>query len=144
MSVLHACTKNPSQLLVAVATDDELTLSSHAGRAKHWDIYTISRDNAQSKFLWSIALNSSGTLHEWHVSDDGNRHPLHQVDYAIAGSAGDGVRNKLALRNTELITTNEADVQSILRYFIEGQKPPSNHAHEQICLDPEHRAARSA
>ncbi|MGF1522194.1 MAG: NifB/NifX family molybdenum-iron cluster-binding protein [Leptolyngbyaceae cyanobacterium] len=108
--------------LIAVAVTSDGTIAAHAGRALQWQVYTVS-DEADPCFVWALDLNRSGCLHEWHVRDDGNRHPLHFVDIAIAASAGEGVRRRLQQRETELLTTSEVNPARAIAAYLDGNLP---------------------
>ncbi|WNB74262.1 NifB/NifX family molybdenum-iron cluster-binding protein [Methylomonas koyamae] len=98
-----------AQKIIAVAVNQDGTIAAHAGRAATWQVYAA--DESGAELAWTLDLTEFGSLHEWHVHGDGNRHPLHYVDAAIAASAGDGVIRRLAERNTELVTTSEISPQ---------------------------------
>jgi hypothetical protein len=101
--------------LIAVAVTPDGTIAPHAGRALHWQVYAVA--DTATTLAWTLDLTSTGCLHEWHIHDDGNRHPLHSVDVAIAASAGEGVRRRLQQRDTELLTTAEPNpLQAIAAY----------------------------
>ncbi len=130
--------------LVAIATDDSGQVAPHAGRALLWHVYEITEGDSHPELAWEIRLTETGCLHEWHVSESPERHPLHSVDTAIAGSAGDGVIRRLAERGTELITTAEkAPLKAVIDYLEHSLKPGLPHA-EQHCLNPEQREERMA
>ena len=93
--------------LIAVAVKKNGQLADHAGRARHWQVYVVTE--TEITFAWALELTEMSCLHEWHVRGDGNRHPLHYVDVALAGSAGDGVTRRLKERDTVLLTTAESD-----------------------------------
>jgi len=107
--------------LIAVALRDDSTVSPHAGRALRWRVYAVSTltdGEAGPAPAWDIVLTEMSCLHEWHVRQDGGRHPLHAVEVAIAGSGGDGVHKRLAERNTTLVTTAEPDpLKAVLDYM---------------------------
>ncbi len=127
--------------LIAVAVEEHGQLSPHAGRAVHWNVYVVS--NGQPELVWSIHLSKTGSLHEWHVRGDGNRHPLHGVDIALCGSAGEGVARRLAERGTTLVATSESDPITAITAYLNSTLAPGL-PHEEIeCLDPEHRKAVS-
>lgn len=121
-----------SEQLFAVAVAEDGTLAGHAGRAKHWQVYTL--DEGEFVRLWDINLTSVGSLHEWHVRDDkGSRHPLHSVNVAFARSAGDGVIQNLAARNTLLITTDETDPMFAIERYLAGTLTTVNAHEEENC-----------
>lgn len=108
-----------TEKLIALAVDNDGNLAPHAGRAKHWLVYAVSGDS-EPCLTWTLDLTETGCLHEWHVRGDGNRHPLHYVDIAIAGSAGDGVIRNLLQRNTALLTTTEISPLKALAAYQAG------------------------
>ena len=127
--------------LIAVATNKRGTLSPHAGRARMWTVFLVDGDEPPQP-VWDIKLNEASCLHEWHVRPDPERHPLHSVDVAIAGSAGDGVIRRLAERGTELlITAEESPLKAVVDY-LNGTLAPALPHDEQQCHDPDHREHR--
>ncbi|PPD34568.1 MAG: nitrogen fixation protein [Methylomonas sp.] len=108
-----------TEKLIALAVGNNGSLTPHAGRALRWLVYAVSGDSEPS-LAWTHDLTDTGCLHEWHVRGDGNRHPLHDVDVAIAGSAGDGVIRNLLQRNTELLTTAEVSPLKALAAYQAG------------------------
>jgi len=128
--------------LIAIATGEDGLVAPHAGRASHWQVFAVTAD-ATAHTVWNLDLSDYGSLHEWHVKDGTDRHPLHLVDIAIAGSAGDGVIRRLAERQTELVTTTATDVQQALTSWLEGQLPAGLPHEEAHCLDPQKRQQRA-
>ena len=124
-------------LLIAVALCDDGTLSPHAGRALHWQVYASTEDN-KPVLAWELNLTDTGCLHEWHVRADNSRHPLHSVDIAIAGSGGAGVTRRLAERDTQLIGTAEKSPYQAVTDYLAGTLAPGRPHSEEECLDPEH------
>ena len=108
--------------LIAVAAQEGGEISDHAGRALDWQVFSI-EDN-EPLLVWVINLHPLGCLHEWHVRGDGNRHPLHDIDIAIAASAGEGVIQRLAERNTQLITTSEKSPFKAVKDYLAGSLLP--------------------
>lgn len=125
--------------LIAVAVRPDGTVSPHAGRALLWRVYAVSTltdGEASPVPAWDIHLTQSGCLHEWHVRPDNGRHPLHTVDIAIAGSAGDGVHKRLADRNTTLVATSEPDPLKAVLDYMSGTLAPALPHDERECLHP--------
>lgn len=119
-----------AEQLIAVAVTNTGSIAAHAGRALQWRVYTVS-DKAAPCLAWTLDLTNFGCLHEWHVRGDGNRHPLHFVDIAIAASAGEGVRQKLQQRKTELLTTSEENPEKAIAAYLDG-KLPEGLPHEKV------------
>lgn len=121
-----------TEKLIALAVGDDGKLAPHAGRALRWMVYVVS-DESGSSLAWTLDLTDVGCLHEWHVRGDGNRHPLHYVDVAIAGSAGDGVKRNLLQRNTTLLTTVEISPLKALEAYRIGTLTESLPHQEPHC-----------
>ena len=128
-----------SNVLIAIALREDGSVSPHAGRALHWQVYTV--DNEQPVLAWELNLTDTGCLHEWHVRDDNSRHPLHSVDVAIAGSGGEGVTRRLAERETQLVGTAETSPLKAVTDYLTGTLSPGRPHDENECLDPEHHQA---
>lgn len=108
-----------SKVLVAVATDLSGKVESHAGRAKRWKVFLADKESKSATISWEINLTDSSCLHEWHVNESGSLHPLHSVGVAIAASGGQGVKDRLMERSTELLTTDEENpVQAVNKYLL--------------------------
>ena len=126
-----------NEKLVAVAVDAHGKIAPHAGRAARWLVYVLNGESAAAP-VWTLELNEIGSLHEWHVRGDGNRHPLHLVDVAIAGSAGEGVKQRLLERHTELLTTTETTPEDALAAYQAGTLAEGLPHEEQSCLKHSH------
>ncbi|MEM9539363.1 MAG: nitrogen fixation protein [Cyanobacteria bacterium P01_E01_bin.42] len=121
-----------AEKLVAVAVAKDGSIAAHAGRALQWKVYVISEE-VDASLTWTLNLTKTGCLHEWHVRGDGDRHPLHFVDTAIAASAGEGVRRRLQERNTELLTTVETNPDQAVAAYWAGNLPEGLPHDHQAC-----------
>lgn len=119
--------------LVAVAVANDGKTAAHAGRALRWRVYVVS-DEADASLAWILDLTNMGCLHEWHIRGEGNRHPLHFVDTAIAASAGEGVRRRLQQRDTELLTTIETNPDKAVKAYQTGNLVEGLPHKDQPCL----------
>lgn len=124
-----------SEQLVAVAVANNGSISPHAGRALQWNVYVIA-DEVEARLAWTLNLTKVGCLHEWHVRGEGERHPLHVVDVAIAASAGEGVRRRLEKRQTELLTTSETNPVKAVADYRAGSLAAGLPHESQACLHP--------
>jgi len=118
--------------LVAVAVQNDGSIADHAGRASKWLVYAVNNE-PEARLAWTLELTDMGSLHEWHVRGDGNRHPLHYVDVAIAGSAGEGVKQRLLERNTVVLTTRETSPQQAVAAYRLGKLAEELPHEEQAC-----------
>lgn len=124
-----------AEKLVAVAVTNDGIIAPHAGRALWWMVYIVS-DEVDAGLTWTLNLTDTGCLHEWHVRGNGDRHPLHFVDVAIAASAGEGVRRRLQQRNTELLTTIETNPDKAVNAYWAGNLAEGLPHESQACLHP--------
>ena len=122
-----------TEKLVAVAVTNDGSIAAHAGRALRWRVYVVS-DEADASLAWILDLTKMGCLHEWHIRGEGNRHPLHFVDTAIAASAGEGVRRRLQQRDTELLTTIEENPDKAVKAYQTGNLVEGLPHKNQPCL----------
>ena len=124
-----------AEKLVAVAITHDGSIAAHAGRALQWQIYVVA-DEQDARLAWTLNLTNVGCLHEWHVRGEGDRHPLHFVDVAIAASAGEGVRRRLQQRSTELLTTSETNPDRAVAAYWTGTLAAGLPHEHQACLHP--------
>ena len=122
-----------SEKLVAIAVANDGSIAPHAGRALQWLVYIVS-DEVEASLARTLNLTNVGCLHEWHVRGDGERHPLHFVDVAIAASAGEGGRRRLQQRNTELLTTIETNPDKAVKAYWMGNLAAGLPHENQACL----------
>ena len=129
--------------LVAVATDENGDIATFAGRALTWQIYSVNGMHEIS-LCWTVNLTEFGSMHKWHVNFfDSDNHPLHQVDVAIAASAGNGVADNLAKRDTVLLTSDRKNPRDAIIEYLKIGNLINVDENEQICLDPEKRKSRA-
>ncbi len=108
---------------IAIAVRDDLTVSGHAGQARHWLLYDLSQHHS-SQLLpapQQVELSKEQVLH--HFKDDGP-HPLDGVDIVVAASAGDGFIRHMKLRGCEVLLTGETDPTLALTRIMAGEALP--------------------
>ncbi|SEJ79464.1 Predicted Fe-Mo cluster-binding protein, NifX family [Pseudomonas linyingensis] len=118
--------------LIAVAIDRQGQVAGHAGRAHRWRVFDVWPGEAPDG-AYTLELDEHACLHEWHVCEQPERHPLHAVDVAIAGSAGDGVIRRLGERGVSLLTTGESDPERAVKAFLADALPPGQPHDEHAC-----------
>lgn len=127
--------------LIAVAVRADGTISPHAGRAKTWVVFDAAPGEPPAE-VWRLDLTPDTVLHEWHVRPDPERHPLHRVDVAIAGSGGDGVMRRLKERGVTLVLTAEPDPVAAITGLVAGTLPDAlPHEHRECLGDGPHEDA---
>ena len=90
---------------------------------------------------YTLELAEHACLHEWHVCEYPERHPLHTVDVAIAGSAGDGVIRRLGERGVSLLTTGESDPARAVKAYLADDLTPGAPHDEHSCGGEGHQVA---
>lgn len=126
------------RLLIAVAVDRQGQVADHAGRALRWRVYDVWPGEAPDS-AYSIELEEHACLHYWHTCQYPERHPLHGVDLAIAGTAGDGVIRRLGTRGVVLLSTAERDPLLAIKAWIAGTLPAGKPHDEHSCGEEGHR-----
>ena len=129
-----------SRRLIAVAIDREERVAGHAGRAHRWRVFDVWPGEAPDG-AYTLELDEHACLHEWHVCEYPERHPLHAVDVAIAGSAGDGVIRRLGERGVTLLTTGESDPLKAVKAYLADDLPPGQPHDEHACGGEGHQVA---
>lgn len=124
--------------LIAVAIDRSEKVAGHAGRAHRWRVFDVWPGEAPDG-AYTIELDEHACLHEWHVCQYPERHPLHSVDVAIAGSAGEGVIRRLGERGVTLLTTGESDPLRAVKAFLAGALPAGKPHDEHECGEEGHQ-----
>lgn len=131
---------NDTCRLIAVAIDRQGHVAGHAGRAHRWRVFDVWPGEAPDG-AYTLELDEHACLHEWHVCEHPERHPLHAVDVAIAGSAGDGVIRRLGERGVSLLTTGESDPERAVKAFLADALPPGQPHDEHSCGGEGHQLA---
>ena len=105
---------------LAIATKEFLTVSGHAGQARHWLIHDLSPHQPLPPPI-RVELAKEQVLH---VFEDDAPHPLDGVDIVVAGSAGDGFIRHMKKRGAEVLLTGETDPAVALTKIIAGLALP--------------------
>ncbi len=126
--------------LIAVAVRSDGNIASHAGRAHYWTVYDVwpGREPIEA---YTLTLADDACLHEWHVQEFPERHPLHGVDVVIASSAGEGVIRRLKDRGVHCVTTAEENPLSAVLGFLAQTLAPGLPHKEHECGGEGHQHA---
>lgn len=100
---------------IAVASSDFQSVSGHAGRAKHWLIFTADAAGAVSP-PQRVELPADQVIH--HVEENGQPHPLDGVDVVITTSAGEGFVKHMGKRGATVAMTAEKDAAKAVRDYL--------------------------
>jgi hypothetical protein len=111
----------PETTIVAIAvTSDWLRVSGHAGQARHWLVFDCVPGRAIPAPR-RITLEQAQLAH--HFRDDGP-HPLREVPFMVAASAGDGFIRHMARWGAQVLLTGETDPVKALEGMLAGEVPP--------------------
>ena len=108
---------------IAVACNSDLTeTTGHAGRAKHWLLF----DSETADPAQEIHLAKDEVFHYFEgLGEEGNDHPLRNVNVIIAQSAGEGFLNKMKKRGIDAAMTAETDpLKAVDDYLSQQLLPP--------------------
>lgn len=121
------------RLLIAVAVTEEGQLSTHAGRALRWQVFDVWPAREEPQHIYTVVLEDSAMLHEWHTHAYPERHPLHAVDVVLVRTAGEGVARRLADRGVRLMTTGELSPLAAVKAYLNDALPEGPPHDEQTC-----------
>jgi predicted Fe-Mo cluster-binding NifX family protein len=109
---------------VAIPTKDWTDVSGHAGQARQWLVYDLSRHAPQNPLPEParVTLTKEQTPH--YLEDSDAPHPLDGVEVIVAGSAGDGFIRHMKTRGADVLLTGEPDAATALRKLISGEDQP--------------------
>lgn len=118
--------------LIGVAIRSDGKIAAHAGRAHYWMVYDVwpGREPVE---VYTLELADDACLHEWHVQEFPERHPLHGLDVLIASSAGEGVVRRLKERGIECVTTIEEVPLHAVQAFLTQKLAPGLPHNEHEC-----------
>ena len=107
------------QHTIAIASQDEQTISGHAGSCEKFYIYTIENDRILKREL--IETTPEDVLHQvFHSKGPEAIHPLFDVDIFLAENIGGGAINRLAQKNVRAYVTPQKDPDTAVKELIEG------------------------
>lgn len=108
---------------IAIATQDFTKVSGHAGQARQWLLYDLTKHHANRLLPvpQRIDLAQDQVLHVF--TDDGP-HPLDGIDVVISASAGDGFIRHMRKRGTDVLLTGETDPAVAITRILAGEALP--------------------
>jgi hypothetical protein len=92
-------------MVVAVASQDFIMVTGHAGQARHWLVFEEA-SGSPAHPPRRVELTKEQVFHHW--ADQGP-HPLDGVTVIIAASAGDSFLNRMEKRGVTVVITGETD-----------------------------------
>lgn len=119
----------PPSRLVAVATADGVTLSTHGGRVRRFQLYRLPEGGAPVP-AGRIDLPEDEVLH---LCGDGRPHAIDAVSAVIVGASGEGFVKHMRRRGIEAATVATDDAAQALADYLAGTLTPADpppHPHE--------------
>ncbi len=106
---------------VAVVSEDFCTLTGKAGKARRFLLFEAEKGR-QPELETHVELPAEcPTYHDLH-EDDETPHPLDGM-VLITNEAGEGFRERLARRGTQVHITSERDPSTAVALLLEGKLP---------------------
>ncbi|MBB4196706.1 hypothetical protein CCR94_12070 [Rhodoblastus sphagnicola] len=109
---------------VAIATKEFSEVSGHAGQARQWLVYDLSRHTPGEPLPEPARVTLAKEQTPHYIEDEDAPHPLDGVEVMIAGSAGDGFVRHMKKRGADVILTGEPDPALALTKLIAGEHLP--------------------
>ena len=119
---------------IAITSQNQRTVSGHAGRATRFVVFEVENGNVQSKSL--IEVDKENTLHEFFHNPrvPGKMHPALVVDVMVTGSMGPGFVHHMAEFGIEPVMTDETDLDMVVQKYVDGTlnrlQPSAHHHHD--------------
>ena len=106
---------------VAVVSEDFRSLSGPAGKARRFLLFEAKQGQRPVLERYFQLPADMPTYHDLH-EDDHSFHPIGGM-VLITAEAGEGFRERLARRGTQVHITTEQDPHTAVRLFLEGRLP---------------------
>ncbi len=113
---------------IAITSQNRKTITEHAGMCRKFWIYEVHDQSVVCKNL--IELEKEQILHEVAHADSAAPHPLDGISLLIAGGAGRGLQNRLAVRGVQVVVTTVTDPDQAVADWLKGELA--------ICTAPPH------
>lgn len=106
---------------VAVVSEDFRSLSGKAGKARRFLLFEAQKGRRPQLESYFELPNTCPTYHDLH-QDDETHHPIDGM-VLITSEAGEGFRERLARRGTQVHITSERDPHTAVALLLEGKLP---------------------
>ncbi len=104
---------------IAVTSQNRKTITEHAGKCRKFWVYDITQQQIAGKELLELPLAQS--FHESaQTSGPQAAHPLDGITVLLAGSAGQGLKNRLAQKGIQTLVTTETDPDQAVAAWLNG------------------------
>ena len=99
---------------IAVCSQNRKTVTDHAGKCRKFWVYRIRGGQVAEKTLLELPIEQS-----FHETPANEPHPLDGVHVLIAGSMGDGLKQRLIQRGIRGLVTDLQDPDEVVAVFLE-------------------------
>jgi len=113
---------------IAVASQNRKQITGHTGRCHRFWIYEIQDGKIKQKDFLELTKEQS-----FHYASVHEPHALECADVLLCGGLGQGLIQKLARKNINVIVTEEKDIEKAVTDYLAGslsQSPAEALAHE--------------
>ncbi|ABC22784.1 NifB/NifX family molybdenum-iron cluster-binding protein [Rhodospirillum rubrum] len=117
---------------IGISSQDFLTVSGHAGRARHFLIFETSADGALGAPS-RLELPPDKVLHAF--GDDGP-HPLYDLDVVVTAGAGGHFVSRMEARGVRVVFCAEIPATEAARQVASGEPASSPAPLAQECCQP--------
>lgn len=101
-------------LRIAVSSQNRKTVTEHAGKCRKFWVYRIQGGQVAEKTLLELPIEQS-----FHETPADQAHPLDGVHALIAGSMGDGMKQRLVQNGIRGLVTDMQDPDEVVAVFLE-------------------------
>lgn len=118
---------------IAITSQNQRTVSGHAGKTTRFVVFEIENNNITSKS--TLELEKENVLHEYFHGNPSPDyvHPVLEMDVVITGSMGPGFPVKMKANGIEAVMTDEKDIEVVINKFLDGTlarlQPNAHHHH---------------
>ncbi|MCB1756874.1 MAG: nitrogen fixation protein [Gammaproteobacteria bacterium] len=112
---------------IAITSQNRKSITEHAGRCRNFWVFHTGQESILEKELLELSKEQS-----FHESDQGEPHPLDDIDVLIAGDMGQGLLARLERKGIKGLVTTETDPEKAVMSFLQGTletKSPNPHHH---------------
>jgi hypothetical protein len=106
---------------IAVVSEDFRSITGKAGKARRFLLFAAKRGKRPKLERYLELDEDQPTYHDLH-EDDETSHPLDGM-VLITGEAGEGFRERLARRSTQVYITSEKDPHTAVELLLEDRLP---------------------
>lgn len=98
---------------IAVTSQNKHSVTGHAGKCRKFWVYQIDNGKVNSKELLELSMEQS-----FHASSPQESHPLDDIQVFITGGMGEGLRQRLKVKQIKAVVTEETDLAKVIEQYL--------------------------